>query len=771
MSGLDYHSLDGPFLEAESHSVFRIPTLAVLGMLGFKLSEFGSNYLFSRNSNNKPQFVPMDGMGKVLTKPARHPGLLQLAPTQSGPFCLFSYGSDPSAFERDAANVGTEVKDGWIYGAKLQSGQPLGMPTGSPADVIRGRLLCWSPNEFLQQLKQADQTRRYDPSRPEQGSTRRGPVFVVERDGSATWAFWYFQTPLKAQPAVKRITHKAASPGGQAGPGNHADRSGQAAAIDFRGMNAQAILEQVADPGKLDLPAAVAAWFLLGQQVRRQERSLVDAVRNDRRCGLLKGRIVPYLDQLSPVKLSNMWLGARDLQVTDRDLLHGLQESTRRKVEMFEAQALSNTFNSIASLAQLSGQDWTSWQPSPNLLEDMSVQAADKVTTFKPQEISNTLNGIAKLGFKPTNLTVLLFFCYEAEKKATYFKPQEISNFLNAMAKLGYSPSMQVMQTLFGVALREASRFKAQEIANLLNGAARIGYHPGEEALTVFCAQARVLLYTFKPQEIASLLNALSRLGFHPGQEWLNAFSQEAALKAKAFNPQGIANLLNGMAKLAYNPGEKVLQIMCREVVLKREGFTYQNIANTLHALCVMNYVPKDVFVQLIDLLPRSARLLEEEELSQLYLVDLSLRLEHAKMGLTLPVMLRKACSALQMSRHRQTKSSKLHKAVSDILLRYVKLVHQCEDFQTGLFLDISMPEQKLAIEVDGPVHFSTKADGSRQYLGTTVLKHRLLKAMGWRMLLIPFYEWDIIPYRNREQRAEYLRNKLRGLGVALPDS
>lgn len=51
---------------------------------------------------------------------------------------------------------------------------------------------------------------------------------------------------------------------------------------------------------------------------------------------------------------------------------------------------------------------------------------------------------------------------------------------------------------------------------------------------------------------------------------------------------------------------------------------------------------------------------------------------------------------------------------------------------------------EQTAIEVDGPSHFNRALGQERATVlnGKTLLKHRLLRRMGWCVLRVPYYEW-----------------------------
>ena len=47
---------------------------------------------------------------------------------------------------------------------------------------------------------------------------------------------------------------------------------------------------------------------------------------------------------------------------------------------------------------------------------------------------------------------------------------------------------------------------------------------------------------------------------------------------------------------------------------------------------------------------------------------------------------------------------------------------------------------REVAIEVDGPSHFCGRAP-----TGATALKRRQLRAAGWALLPVPYWEWDAL--------------------------
>eukprot|EP00808_Paulinella_micropora_P015780 g8927.t1 len=135
-------------------------------------------------------FVPKNGMEPVLAKPGP-PGVLAMLPTPAGTTnALFLYGDQA----QDLA--GAQVTEGVVYGVAA-SGHGLASPTGRANEFLTGRLLTWPSGDFAKHLSAADKAMGYDPAKPDAGTVRRGHIQVVQRDGSAVPALWYYK---KASP-------------------------------------------------------------------------------------------------------------------------------------------------------------------------------------------------------------------------------------------------------------------------------------------------------------------------------------------------------------------------------------------------------------------------------------------------------------------------------------------------------------------------------------------------------------------------------------------
>ena len=78
-----------------------------------------------------------------------------------------------------------------------------------------------------------------------------------------------------------------------------------------------------------------------------------------------------------------------------------------------------------------------------------------------------------------------------------------------------------------------------------------------------------------------------------------------------------------------------------------------------------------------------------------------------------------------------------------------------------GYSLDavVDFEGREVAVEVDGPSHFVGRAPS-----GATALKRRQLRAAGWALLSVPYWEWDELEAEGKAgaEAGHYLERGLR---------
>jgi hypothetical protein len=341
-----------------------------------------------------------------------------------------------------------------------------------------------------------------------------------------------------------------------------------------------------------------------------------------------------------------------------------------------------------------------------------------------------------------------------------------------------------LLAKLLGTLPRFASSLNGRSLANIWNALPKLGVQDSSlEAL--LCEMSLPKASNFNAQNIANTLWALGKLDVRH-EALVARLGDEAVSKARNFDPQNIANTLWALAKLDVRH-EALVARLSDEAVSKARNFNPQNIANTLWALvCLECWDAKTLILSLVLALKSVETDVDafvKEQLTQLYQVRLALSTFKPKWEVVWPPRLSarmkhawdeaKLCSA----------SSRLHLNVSRTLSA-LGHEHKNESHDDHFSLDIRLLDSKhgkAAIEVDGPSLFaaqviqgngSTGSSGSGlpqplHELGHSRLKARLLRGLGWKLVKIPFTEWDALR-GDRAAQERYLRTKCKAEGISL---
>lgn len=101
---------------------------------------------------------------------------------------------------------------------------------------------------------------------------------------------------------------------------------------------------------------------------------------------------------------------------------------------------------------------------------------------------------------------------------------------------------------------------------------------------------------------------------------------------------------------------------------------------------------------------------------------------------------------------HANPTATHVQESLHSALLSLGLPARRAHDTAGGIPVDVALPTPKIAIELASRTHCTTNTG---QLLGASQLKHRLLTALGWRVLHIPCAAW---PATLPEQRA-YLQS------------
>ena len=191
-------------------------------------------------------------------------------------------------------------------------------------------------------------------------------------------------------------------------------------------------------------------------------------------------------------------------------------------------------------------------------------------------------------------------------------------------------------------------------------------------------------------------------------------------------------------------------------------GMNAQDVANSLWALATLGWQANAEMAGFWE--QRVEALFHGDGLSQLSTLVLSqllqahLASQYLELGLvTLPPSVLHVAVRAKRENSRKATVSNGQRQVGESLHR-LGVAHELEHITAdGLFsIDLAIVDRRIALEFDGPSHFTRN---TLEPLGHTRLRDRLLSAMGWQVVSIPFFDWDRL--HQQEQMDAYVRQRL----------
>ena len=354
---------------------------------------------------------------------------------------------------------------------------------------------------------------------------------------------------------------------------------------------------------------------------------------------------------------------------------------------------------------------------------------------------------------------------------------QEVGDSLWALATLGWQAGEDSMRfALEGAAVRVAPSMNAQEVVNTLWALATLGWRCGEGSVRCALEGAAVRVAPImNAQHVANTLWAAATLRWEAGAGSMWSALEGAVVRlAPGMNERHVANTLWALATLLWPMESLTKSVLKKAVAGVALRMNVQAVASTLWGLAVLGWqADRDMAAafkhrcslmgkaatprqELMAAGPSSPTVLAEAEPMELCTKDLSQLLQaHLAshlLGLhlvTLPSSILLPAVQAYREQTRNATVSNGQREVADSLCR-LGIAHELEYITAdGLFsIDLAIVDRRIAVEFDGPSHFTVN---SLEPLGRTHLRHRLISAIGWLVVSIPFFEWDRFRQSNEQ--------------------
>lgn len=457
--------------------------------------------------------------------------------------------------------------------------------------------------------------------------------------------------------------------------------------------------------------------------------------------------------ELKEQELSNVLWGLATLDIYIPDLMDRMLESACTRINDCVPQALSNMIWACATLRHLHCR----------FLQLVAETAAPNLENFQSQTLANTLWAFSVLGEYPVDLFQQAG--EEIVRRLTMPLPEMDDEIPEKELIAGKITDTDVAETYL--------QFRGQEISNILIAFARGGItHPLlltalESELSSDGAIQRIEpLELFTSQALTNTLWAFATLRWYPAR-LLPSITKAIGRIVSDMTAQELSNVLWAYARFAYHPG-RVMATFLSVIENRLNEFEGQGCTNSLWALGVLKATHSGAFVGLLNRyisLEKSNASFGELQYNQVLQAVLLAQFEERggrvkwRPEIDLPEEVVDRALAAWASQQMSTQLSGFHIDVSEGLMR-LGITHSIEQLVARdlLSIDIAVVQdgQNIAIEVDGPFHFPVNA---RTPLGHTMIRRRLLRAAGWTVVSIPWYEWFQI--QTWDGRLAYLANLL----------
>ncbi|KAJ8755326.1 hypothetical protein K2173_019124 [Erythroxylum novogranatense] len=336
---------------------------------------------------------------------------------------------------------------------------------------------------------------------------------------------------------------------------------------------------------------------------------------------------------------------------------------------------------------------------------------------------------------------------------------QGISNISWALSKIGGELLyLSEMDRVAEVALSKVGEFNSQNVANIAGAFASM-QHSAPDLFSELSKRAADIIHTFKEQELTQVLWAFASL-FEPADPILesldNVYNEtyqfECCFKSERSNCDEFGITEDSDVDTDGALGPPVLR-------LNRD-----QLGNIAWSYAVLGQLNRTFFSNVWIALNHfeEQRISEQYRddimfASQAYRVNQCLKVECPHLQLTLGSNLEeKIARAGKSKRFNEKITSSFQKEVARLLfstgLDWIK-----EYIVDGYTLDAVVVDKKIALEIDGPTHFSRNAGVP---LGHTMLKRRYIAAVGWNVVSLSYQEWEEL--QGEFEQLEYLREILK---------
>ncbi|KAK9844941.1 hypothetical protein WJX74_008931 [Apatococcus lobatus] len=470
------------------------------------------------------------------------------------------------------------------------------------------------------------------------------------------------------------------------------------------------------------------------------------AVRAHASLGPIYERLLAHVEaeilekHMEPRQLTNIIWGLASLGETYKT--SGMYSLIAKQIQEVQHELkLEETINTLWALAWASADQKSMFHETLEFFAKRAI--ATEMADYPARTVSTFIWTFAHLNYRDSR--ILQVAAGRLAEVCSDMSTQSVANTIWAMGTLGFYHK-RALAALSEQVKEHIDKFRGMEISSLLVGLSKLAYidHELMEVLDHACATHPDM----KAGHIQMMVNSLwsfTSLRWYPErslQRLLDALYKSVS-RMKSVE---LCNTLWACARLGHHPGEAMLSAMDTRIqqLLDENKLVHPSGAPTcIWSLTVLQAVSLPCYQRLADwMASQTLDSLQMQGLHTLSQALLTAKLESAGSPLAMAPSIQDLVLMLRRKLTSITKMSGSHRSMAVILIA-MGIWHASEavveDGQFSVDIKLLGNAEKVAIEFDGPYHFTVNL---QQPMGSTLLRRRTMRALGWTLISVPFYHW-----------------------------
>jgi len=438
--------------------------------------------------------------------------------------------------------------------------------------------------------------------------------------------------------------------------------------------------------------------------------------------------------------------GSNYKQVVSDARFHAILSALATRLDDCDAHMLS-------MIADASARFRTSTQELSDLAQRLAEVIVRREDSFSPRNLATIALALSVRSVRD-NSTVE-FIRAEATKLIHDFEPAHCNMFLEALRRWGIF-DRQLVDLLVERLSDEIDRFTSRDVVDCLGVVSRLGLARGF-LLRRLCTLAFDNLEQFSSSELVRMAYALAKLRFLDHGS-LDSIVDTLSLNLPRISVGQVSNLIFALAMTeAHHQADLVRDLVAR-FAADESPKTLTALADVAWALCALDMVReleddfKNILNQIFEMQPPQNRV----PLMKMFDVICALELEYKDVSVSIPAIWKAASDDADRYEMDRLEPSRLHNEIVTRLDHLSGMAngvkwslrmqrnHGCGPFR----VDMMDEETKLVLDVE-IISWPT----SRK------LKHRLAKGLGYKPLLLEYWEWRRA--RTEEDQAAFLEREI----------